>query len=53
MNSDLISPEKKELVQTSLQEIYDLATLQNNFTSRQIVDEVVKINELMNIDILM
>ena len=48
-----MTPEQEAKVQEALQEIYNLADHLGNNTANLIIEEVVKINETLNIEILM
>ena len=53
MNYDTISPGTKLKVKNALQNIYDAAENENSPVTNYIIDELVKINEALDITILM
>ena len=53
MNYDTISPDKKLKAKNALQNIYDAAEKENTPVANYIIDELVKINEALDITILM
>ena len=53
MDFQVINQKEKESVKNALQNIYDAAEKENNKVSWYIIDELIKINEALNIEILM
>ena len=48
-----LTAEQQDQIKDALQRIYDLAQHIGNYSAFEIIDEVVKINEVLEIEILM